>query len=429
MKVGVIADDLTGGNGTGVRLTKLGFDVATMVFYDHLPSSDSINAVIVDTDSRYAREDIAQMRVEKVLENLTKWGADVICKRIDSTVRGNIGIEIDTLLTKLGDKAIAVVVPSFPDSGRITSGGYLLVHGVPVQLTDVANDPVRPVTQSYVPEIIQQQSKYPVAHISLETVLAGKEKIEKAMREKIEQGNRLLVIDIITNEDLEALGSAMAEIKEYQMIPADPGPLTAAYSKAFSFQHRNKNKKIIFTIGSVTSNSSMQLNYLIEKTNARPIYVDPEKLATFDSKWDEEVERVKTKALEEMDSQTLLIITTDSPTAKILNLKELSKAQAVSQDALAKRIADGLGKITRMVIQESKYEIGGIFSSGGDVTSSLCSIGRAEGIKLIDEILPLVAYGKLMGGYFDGIPLVTKGGTAGDKKAMYTCAKYLESKF
>ncbi|TDL86642.1 four-carbon acid sugar kinase family protein [Vibrio vulnificus] len=428
MKIGVIADDLTGGNGTGVRLTKLGFDVATMVHYDNLPSSNSINAIIVDTDSRYAREDIAQMRVKKVIENLTKWGVNVICKRIDSTVRGNIGIEIDTLLTELGEKAIAVVGPSFPDSGRITSGGYLLVHGVPVQLTDVAKDPVRPVTQSYVPEIVQKQSKYPVSHIDLKTVLAGKEEIGKAIREKIELGDRILVLDTITNEDIDALAGAMANIKEYQMIPVDPGPLTAAYSKAFSRQHI-KDKKIIVTVGSVTSNSTLQLNYLMEKTNSRPIYVDPVKLATLDSRWDEEVERVINKTLEEMDKQDILIITTDSPTATVLNLNELSKELGFSQDSLAKRIADGLGKITRVVVQNSKYEIGGCFSSGGDVTASLCSIVRAEGIKLIDEILPLVAYGQFIGGYFDGIPLVTKGGTAGDKKAIYTSVKYLEAKF
>ncbi|MGE6379202.1 four-carbon acid sugar kinase family protein [Peribacillus muralis] len=428
MKIGVIADDLTGGNGTGVRLTKLGFDVATMVQYDNLPSSDSINAIIVDTDSRYAREDIAQMRVKKVIENLTKWGVNVICKRIDSTGRGNIGIEIDTLLTELGEKAIAVVVPSFPDSGRITAGGYLLVHGVPVQLTDVAKDPVIPVTQSYVPEIVQKQSKYPVSHIDLETVLAGKDEIEKAIREKIVLGDRILVLDAITNEDIEALAGAMAKIKEYQMIPADPGPLTAAYSKAFSRQHI-KDKKIIVTVGSVTSNSTTQLNYLMKKTNSRSIYVDPEKLATLDSRWDEEVTRVINKTLEEMEKQDILIITTDSPTAKVLNLNELSKELGFSQDSLAKRIADGLGKITRVVVQNSKYEIGGCFSSGGDVTASLCSIVRAEGIKLIDEISPLVAYGQFIGGYFDGIPLVTKGGTAGDKKAIYTSVKYLEAKF
>ncbi|WP_088052550.1 four-carbon acid sugar kinase family protein [Virgibacillus dakarensis] len=428
MKIGVIADDLTGANATGVRLTKQGFSAATMVYFDQPPISGPFNAVCIDTDSRYVKENIAQKRVRKVLENFTKWGADVICKRIDSTVRGNIGIEIDTLLAELGEKAIAVVVPSFPDSGRITSGGYLLVNGVPVQATDVGRDPVRPVKQSYVPEIVQKQSKYPVTHIDLDKVLAGENVIEQALREKIALGNRIIVLDVVTNDDIDAIANAMKSIKEYQMIPADSGPLTATYSRVYTRQHKT-DKKIIVTVGSVTSNSSMQLHYLMDKTNSKPIYVDPEKLATLDSAWDEEVERVINRAMEEMDKQDILIITTDSPTAKVINLKEVAKELGVSQDYLAKRIADGLGKITRMVIQNSKYEIGGCFSSGGDVTASLCSVGLAEGINLKDEVLSRVAYGQFIGGYFDGIPLVTKGGTAGDKKAIYTSVKYLEAKF
>lgn len=427
MKIGVIADDLTGANATGVRLARQGFEAATMVHYNNLPSSDSYNAVMVDTDSRYAREDVAQMRVKTVLENLKKWGADVICKRIDSTVRGNIGVEIDTVLAGLGDKAVAVVVASYPDSGRITSGGYLLVNGVPLQTTDVAHDPVAPVTQSYVPAIVQKQSKYPVSYIDLETVLAGEKETEQAMRAHIAEGKRILVMDAVTDEEIESIAKAMAAIKEYQMVPVDPGPLSAIYSKVFTRQHAN-DKKIIVTVGSITTNAASQLQYLVEKTNAQPIYVDAKKLASMTESWDEETDRVIQVVLEEMKKQSILIITTNSPMAEPLNLKEIAKEQNTTQDSLGKRIADGLGKITRLVIQKSEYEIGGCFTSGGDVTASLCAIGRAEGIKLEVEVLPLIAYGHLIGGYLDGIPLITKGGMAGDKKAIYTSIQYLLAK-
>jgi D-threonate/D-erythronate kinase len=47
VKVGVIADDLTGGNGTGVRLKKQGFNVATMVYYDQPIMTGTFNAIIV----------------------------------------------------------------------------------------------------------------------------------------------------------------------------------------------------------------------------------------------------------------------------------------------------------------------------------------------------------------------------------------------
>lgn len=428
MKIGVVADDLTGGNGTGVKLTKLGYNVATMVFYDHLPSSEEINGVIIDTDSRYAKAEVAHRRVKTAAANLKKWGTDIVCKRIDSTVRGNIGIELDAFLNEWSDRSIAVVVPAYPDSGRIVSGGYLLVHGIPVQLSDVGKDPVKPVTESHIPKLVQKQSDHQVESIGLQTILAGKEAIKAEMRKKIQEGARIIVPDAISNEDIDAVAGAMAELDMYQMIPADPGPLTAAFAQAFS-RKRMKDKKIIVTVGSVTSNSSKQLQYLIDKTNLHPIYVDCKKLATMDGAWDTEVERVIKKAIEELEKQDILLITTDALGSEILDLKTLAAKQHVSQDALAKRIADGLGKIARVVIQNSRFKIGGCFTSGGDVTASLSSVCRVEGIRLIDEILPLVAYGKFIGGYLDGIPIVTKGGTAGDVKAIYTSVKYLEATF
>lgn len=424
MKVGVIADDLTGANATGVKLIKQGFEAATMVYYDQEPASGSYNAVCIDTDSRYARKDVSEMRIKKSLSNLQRWGADVICKRIDSTVRGNIGTEIDMVLNDLGERSIAVVVASFPDSSRITSGGYLLVDGVPVQATDVAKDPVMPLTESYVPSIISKQSKHLVSHIGLETVLQGKKRILQELKRKIDEGNRILVMDAVTDEEIEDIAHAMALIEDYKLVPVDPGPLTAYYAKAYTSLH-TQSKKILVTVGSVTSLSGEQLTYLIDKTDAKPVYVDAEKLATLSDSWETEVQRAVTAALEAIHQQDILIITTNSPEAKRLELKRLAEEQGVSQDQLAKRIADGLGKITRIVIQSTNYEIGGCFSSGGDVTASLCSVGRAEGIKLKNEVLPLVAYGEFIGGYFDGIPLATKGGMVGDKKAIHTIVKHL----
>ncbi|MBE6183527.1 MAG: four-carbon acid sugar kinase family protein [Bacillus sp. (in: Bacteria)] len=426
MKIGVISDDLTGANGTGVLLKKKGFNVATMVYYDQPPLAGGYNAICVDTDSRYAQKDVSQMRVKTVLEHFIHWGADIICKRIDSTVRGNIGVEIDTVLTHLGEETIAVLVPSFPESGRITTGGYLLVEGVPVQTTDVAKDPVTPLTRSYVPAIVQRQTKYAVAHIGLETVLEGVKATEQAIKEHINNGKRIIVLDAVTDEEIEQIANAMTLMKGYRMIPVDPGPLTAAYAQAVIRQSAVK-KKIIVTVGSVTSITEKQLQYLVKKINARPVIVNAEKLANITNIWDQEVERAVKVALKKLDHQHILVITTNSA-ENDLNLKALANKQNVSQDFLAKRIADGLGKITRLVILQSSHDIGGCFSSGGDVTASLCSVGMAEGIRLEDEVLPLVAYGQFIGGYFAGIPLITKGGMVGDRQAIYKCVKYLLDK-
>src|SRR5690625_7899899 len=87
------------------------------------------------------------------MNSFEEWGAKIICKRIDSTARGKIGLEIDTVLNELGENSVAIVVAAFPDSDRITSGGYLLVDSLPVQETDVAKDPLKPIEESYIPAI------------------------------------------------------------------------------------------------------------------------------------------------------------------------------------------------------------------------------------------------------------------------------------
>lgn len=427
MKVGVIADDLTGANGTGVRLAKQGFKTTTIVQNAPFPTSNKYDAICIDTDSRYAKKEIAIDRVKRAVNCFKQWDAKVFCKRIDSTIRGHIGIEIDTLLDELGKDAIAIAVPSFPDSGRITTGGFLLVDGTPVQETDVAKDPITPITKSFVPKIIEEQSKYPVAHIGLDVVLSGIDAITTDMQLKVKEGKRIIVIDAVSDEQIEAIATAMANLKDNMMIPVDPGPLTAYYSKAYLHQMVSE-QKLLVTVGSVTSLTGRQLEYLFAKTNATPVYVDPGKLATYSDSWQKEIDRAIAAGLEALKTETILIVTTYLPGNKLLQLKTLSEMEQVSEDALAKRITDGLAAISRRMIERSPYPIAGCFSSGGDVTASLCAVAGANGIELEDEVLPLAAYGKFAGGFFDGLPVVTKGGMVGDKRAIYESIRFLQAK-
>lgn len=424
MKIGVIADDLTGANATGVQLTKQGFQATTYVYYNQEIKNEKGQVVCVDTDSRYAQKNIAHLRVQAVMNQFKKWGANIVCKRIDSTIRGNIGVELDIVLNELNNEAKFIVVPSFPDSGRGMAGGYLLVNGVPVQNTDVSKDPVNPLKESYVPDIIQEQSCHAVSHIGLKTILKGKKEITKKIQRHIENGKQIIVMDAVTNEEIEDIASAMVNIQECQILPADPGPLTAAYSRAYA-KRNTKQNKVVATIGSITSHTEKQIHYLIEKTSANPIYVDTRSLASNNEMWEKEINRVLYQALEEINKQNIIIITTMTPGIEQLNLRDIAKEENQNQDYLAKRIADGLAKMTRIIVEEKRNDISGVFSSGGDVTASLCSVGNANGIKLVDEIMPLVAFGQFIGGYLNGLPLVTKGGMAGNKKAIYASIQRL----
>lgn len=424
MKIGIIADDLTGANATGVKLSKQGFSATTLTSFQTPPTLGAFNAVCVDTDSRYVQPDLAKARVQAALQNFQNWEADLICKRIDSTVRGNIGYEVDTILEALGEKSIAIVVASFPESGRITSGGYLLVNGVPLQTTDVAKDPINPLKQSFVPHIIQKQSKFPVVHIGLETVLLEVQQLIDSINKEILNGNRIIVLDAVTDDDIDCITAAMLKVNEYTLIPVDPGPLTAKYSKAILNQ-QSQNKKIVASIGSITPTAFKQIQYLLEKTDAYPYYIDANRLTHLDEKWDAEIEAISQEAVQFLDTHDVLVMTTNSPHQDQLNLTTIATEFETTEEHLAKRIAAGIGMITMKVLQSTNYSVGGCFSSGGDITSSICTISNAEGIKLEEEVLPLVAYGKLMGGELDGLPIITKGGMAGEKDALYKSIKFL----
>ncbi|MFB4210548.1 four-carbon acid sugar kinase family protein [Shouchella sp. JSM 1781072] len=424
MKVGVIADDLTGANASGVKLVKQGFQATTIVHSASLPENSYVDAVVMDTDSRYIDEAIASQRVGRAMKELQAWGADVFTKRIDSTFRGNIGAEIDEMLSHMAEDAISIVMPSFPESGRTMAGGYLLLDGVPLQETYVSKDPIAPITESFIPDLLAEKTRHQVGFVSLSTVMKTESAIETAIQKEITQGNRVIIVDAMTTEQIEKVALALTML-ERQILCADPGPLTANYARAM-LQQENQNGTILVSVGSATSLTGEQLTYLIEKTGSIPVYVDPAMLASYSSTWDEEVERATEAALEQAKVDRVLIVTTHKSGQKLVPLKAKAEQEGKSQDALAKRITDGLATISRKVLTQEQLTFAGCFTSGGDVTASVCALGRANGIALKDEVMPLAAYGTFDGGYFDGLPVVTKGGLIGDKKAIYECVKFID---
>lgn len=424
MKVGVIADDLTGANASGVKLVKQGFQATTIVHSASLPANSYFDAVVMDTDSRYIDQPIAKQRVSRAMNELLAWGADIFTKRIDSTFRGNIGIEIDEMLALMPEDAISVVMPSFPESGRTMAGGYLLLDGVPLQETYVSKDPIAPITESFIPDLLAEQTIHQVGFVPLSTVMKAESDICNSLQQEINKGKRVVVVDAMTTEQVEKVANALTLLKR-TILCADPGPLTANYARAM-VQKEQQNGTILVSVGSATSLTGEQLSYLIDKTGSTPVYVDPEKLASYTETWDEEVERATHAALEQSKVDRILIVTTHKSGQKLVPLKEKALLEGKSADALAKRITDGLATISRKLLTQEQMSYAGCFTSGGDVTASVCALGRANGIALKDEVMPLAAYGTFDGGYFDGLPVVTKGGLIGDKKAIYECVKFID---
>ena len=70
----------------------------------------------------------------------------------------------------------------------------------------------------------------------------------------------------------------------------------------------------------------------------------------------------------------------------------------------------------------------GAVASGGDITVSVCRRFQTAGLCLLDEVLPLAAYGQFLKGDFEGVHIITKGGMVGESDAANRCITYLKEK-
>ncbi len=419
----VIADDLTGANATGVLLKKNGFDTYTVL--DAANGADrslaDCDCLVVPTESRAIDSQGAYERVKAALVSLGGEEVKLYAKRIDSTLRGNLGRETDAFLDVLGPDYIAVCVPCFPSSGRVLVGGYLLVNGVPLQKTEVAKDPKNPITTSSAKQLYQAQSRYPLETIHLDDIAKGVESLAARMNEAVERGARILVCDSVSMEDMETIVDALIAAK-LKFIPVDPGVFTATAAKRVLPRKKVTGPgKVLMVIGSVNGVARRQVKELLAELEIAHVLLDVAEILESEERRRAEVLRV-TKALLERaeEHEYLAVIGSGIDPAKQLPFGPyLEKYRCIIGDAFAE---------TAVNILRGNDTFRAIYSTGGDITAAINRQMGTVGLRLLDEVVPLAGYGELIGGVFSGMKFISKGGMVGDEKAMATCARYLREK-
>jgi uncharacterized protein YgbK (DUF1537 family) len=104
--------------------------------------------------------------------------ARLIYKKTDSTLRGNIRAELHAL-SLIGP---VLYVPAYPQLGRTVQDGCLHVHGIPVEQTPFALDPLHPVRNGNIAALLTGTSNITIFGENTE------EAIETAARGWIETG-------------------------------------------------------------------------------------------------------------------------------------------------------------------------------------------------------------------------------------------------
>lgn len=426
----VIADDLTGANATGVLLKNSNYNAYTVLNSERIDLkllADS-DCVIYPTDSRAINQSIAYNRVYNVAKLLKKDDVKVYSKRIDSTLRGNLGSETDGFLDALGDDYVAIVAPCFPEAERIVSGGYMLVNTIPLHKTAAATDPKNPVRTSSVSEVFEKQTKYPVASLFIGDIMKGKEHLAKKILELKQEGVRIIIFDCISKEDLDVIAGGVIE-SGVKFIAVDPGTFTAAISRKLITPNQTKSKnKVLATIGSVNEVAKLQVDELFLAQDVHNVFVNTRELVESVDRRTKEIERVINDILNNCSEYEVCTVIGDGimPENR-LDLDSYAHRFNITTDDVSNYINNSLAEITYQILNQNT-DFKGLYTSGGDITVAVSKRFQTCGIRLLDEVVPLASYGEFIGGEFHGLNVVTKGGMAGDKFALNNCIHYLKEK-
>ena len=412
----VIADDLTGSNATCSLFKKIGLRAASILKLQGDINYD-VDVISYSTASRGLDKEEAYKKVSEAIKILKNKNVLVYNKRIDSTLRGNIGTEINAMLDNLEDDRIAVVVPAYPDSGRIVVNKTMLVNGVLLENSDAGKDPKTPIKTSCVESLIQKGIKYSSTYFTLSDIEQPIEEIVKKIQEAIKK-SRVLIFDAVNNEDIIKISKAIIH-SDIDIVTVDPGPFTLYYSK--ELQKKNHlEKKILMVIGSVTATTKKQIEYILQEED---IFLVKMKVEDFFEKETclKEIERVIAYIKKGIASYDLFLVTT-SPIGdeKKADLQKLAENLNTTVEEISKIIANTLTETIVKILKETqKFE--GIYSSGGDITIALLEKLKAIGVEIREEVIPLAAYGRIIGGDFPNLKLVSKGGMVGDEKTIKLC--------
>jgi D-threonate/D-erythronate kinase len=439
----VVADDLTGSNATGALFARLGLHTVTVSDLAQVPRyADAVDVLVVNTGSRRFTPAESYDAVHAATTAAAS-GDVLVVKRVDTTLRGNPGRELDAVVdafaahgtehrtdrgTEHGtdrgtghNKACGtahraarpgsptpvrvLAVPAFPDAGRTTVGGIHLVDGVPLTRTAAARDLFSPVRHARVASVIGEQSALSTGEVPLDVVEEGVDGVVQALRGP---GADVMVCDATENGHLRTVAAAAARLSAEdgtRWISLDSGPFGAALAAELGVRPSGEAPRILAVVGSTTEATHEQLAMTEKALGAHYAVVDPDGAEA-------DPPRIVRELKAAADSGTSVLGVRVAP-------------GAAGDPGAAERILRCLAEVAVHAVDV--LDPGGLYTSGGDVTAAVTGALGAEGFAIEAEVLPLAVAGHLVGGPHSGLPFATKGGLIGGPDAAVACLERLRA--
>jgi uncharacterized protein YgbK (DUF1537 family) len=420
-RLAIIADDLSSATDCGAQVVRSGLSVAVPLGSYSLPAQTRETDVIsVDTDSRSLSADQAYIKVKAATQQLIAEGWTHYYKSVDSTLRGNLGAEIEAVLDVVKADC-AIVAPAFPKYGRTTVEGGQYLHGRPLHETEFGTDPTAPVKDANIARRLAEGSHRKAGRLTLNQVRAGSAWIESAVRELLANGVELMVVDILEQEDLKriCLGLSQSDLRIVWVGStglAEFVPLaweTSFRSNIFGQGHSIDSRPALALVGSASETTREQLRYAQTNTGLNILQFDPARLIQNDT-GSSEFEQAISNLRFVIDAGHDVALVVRASREEIAATQELGAASNLSTTQVAQRIVEGLAQVGRMLICDGL--VSGVVATGGDTANALCKALSVQALEILGEVEAGIPVMRMLGE--QSLPLVTKAGGFGSPAAM-----------
>jgi uncharacterized protein YgbK (DUF1537 family) len=383
-RVLIVADDLTGAMDSAGPFASRGVEtwVVAVPTRCNPASLKSARVVAVNTDTRHLSGPQAAARVREIVRHIGAGNFDIIVKKIDSTLRGNVVAETMALLDLSGRRE-AVVAAAFPAQGRTVREGIVYVDGKPLAQTGFAKDALSP------PPLAPLQQVFAAAKPGLRVTTV-------APSDVFDADTDIWIADSEIDADLTTIVETLAARMNSVLMVGSAG-LTRALAQVCFDGHpapsgpQHVTGTIVFAVGSRAVRSAEQ----VESLAAQP---------------DTKVLRAPNGRLQ----------CTEIPVARNLVLK--ATADDAGREGDPEHVAADMARHAIEIAHRAQAQA--LVATGGDTAIAILTASNNPALQVLGDLMPGIPYARIR---LEGASLwlVTKAGGFGGRDTFREVAHRL----
>ena len=409
----IIADDLTGALDSSCMFPSKGFKTRVYSdlpeYTDHLKKdikSNPSQIIVFNTETRNS-SNIKIASTYDYMFSKHKWlfMKSRIFKKVDSTIRGNIGFEIKVILKKM-NLPYAFVCISYPELKRTQSNGVLKSDGIPIDHSK--NNPnLFPNIEYQTEKLLEIQSGLKTGLITQKEISIGEKHLLIKLKTLIESETKIICFDALTRQDLNKIYATTKNYFPKALLVGSAGLtksiLTAVKPTSYkprSFRIRQKS----FALISLSFHPITKMHFIKLSAHDGILHVSIDTDALLCKKsFDKEYERVS------------CIIDYAISTKQNIAINQSTQSAIANPNTvcISKHLRIFLSKISARLISFEFYKT--LILIGGDTAHTVLQTAGIKEIDVVKEILPGTAISFPGVGYTKKFRIITKSGGFGDE--------------